>query len=418
MHEFYTEIIIISFCLAVSFLFAGGETAFFSLKKADLHRFANSSSKRERSISYLMRNPQKVLITILSVNLFANLALSSVTTSMLLVWLGEWGHYFTILIVAPLVIIFLEITPKLLAVNQNLNFSRKIVPVIQFFHLLLYPVRVVMVWISDMFIKAFSLNLNGEKMTEDELDHAVQMAEQSGAIDPEEGQFIKNVIKFPGKEASAVMFPRNSATFIPAGTTIEEAMNIFSEKGIIRAPVYKDNPDNIVGMIDSRRLIPYYLKYKKAKNIDKFISSIRFFPETRDLNELLNDFLNDRIQIAILVDEYGGTAGVVTLNAILSELMGKDFTRWESEYKPDIKKKGYNYSLISGEMRIDDFNEFFEEDLDSENSETMGGYAMEKLTHIPKRGETLTTEKHILRIKYIKKNKIESIEVIPLDGGV
>jgi putative hemolysin len=418
MNSYSIEIIIIAVCAVLSGFFSASETALFSLKKIDLHRYSSSLDRRERYIASVMRHPEKILVTILSGNLAANLILTSLSTKILLDVSGSYGHFISIAIVAPVVIIFFEITPKLIAMSYYRFFSRNTVIPLKIFHAAVYPVRFIILTLSDRMMRFFRLHISDDQLTEHELDRAVELAEVEGALDPEEGGFIKNVIRFTNKDASSVMFPRNRATFLEYGCRIDEAMEIFLEKSIIRAPVYKNNPDNIVGMIDSRVLIPYYLKYKKARNINRFIAPIRFFPETRDLNELLNDFLKERIQIAIAVDEYGGTAGIVTLNAILSELMGKGFTSWDGDQRSDIRKRGDRYSVISGDMRIDDFNSFFHETLSDNNSDTMGGYIMEKLARIPKRGEELQIDNYILKIRYIIKNRIESIEVIQFNEDI
>ena len=208
------------------------------------------------------------------------------------------------------------------------------------------------------------------------------------------------------------MFPRNRAVFIPWGMSIGDAIRVFLESDVIRAPVFKGDLDHVVGMVDSRELIPCHLGYRKARNINGFVQKIDFFPATRGLDDLLKDFIAGKIQIAVVVDEYGGTAGVVTLNAILAELMGKGFTRWEVDTKSDIRRIHGNVTLISGEMQIADFNYRFHERISSHESDTMGGYVAEKLTHLPRRGEDLRTERHLLRVKHVRRNRIESIEVI------
>jgi CBS domain containing-hemolysin-like protein len=212
------------------------------------------------------------------------------------------------------------------------------------------------------------------------------------------------------------MFPRKSAIFIEDGTSIQEAVQIFIKHGISRAPVYRDDPDTVIGMVDSRDIMPCHLGYRKAKNINRFIKEIEFYPASRELKDLLNDFLSAGIQIAIVVDEYGGTAGVVTLNKILSELLGKKFTKWEEDYKPEYKRVGERISVISGEMQIEDFNYLFDESLEARESDSIGGYIIEKLATFPRRGEEIETERHTLRVKYIKRNKVETIEVIQKGG--
>ena len=406
------EIILLAVFLFLSAFFSGTETALFSIGKSDLHRFAGSANKRERAIARLMEKPYAILITLLTGNLFVNIVISALMTRILLLRWPLYGQFISIALVTPFVIIFCEITPKAVAINTYRTLSRKIMPLFGFFHRLLYPVRFIMLSYSEFIIHLFRLKVNPRTITEDELGHAINVGLEEGILDKEESEFIRNVLRFSKKEASNIMFPRNRSVFLPYGTSIDDAIRVFLESDVIRVPVFKGDLDHVVGMVDSRDLIPYYMKYKHAKNINRFIREIEFFPATRELDDLLRDFIERKIQIAIVVDEYGGTAGVVTLNAILSELMGKEFTKWEVDTRSDIRSVQGNVTVISGDMQISDFNISFNEKLESFDSDTMGGYIIEKLAHLPRRGEELRVERHLLKVKHIRKNRIESIEVI------
>jgi putative hemolysin len=412
MDQFAFEIAVLVLCFILSAFFSGSESALFSLTKSDIHRFSISGDRKERSIYKLMKEPQKVLITILTGNLFANLIFSTISTELFLnVW-HDCGHIISIAVITPLVIIFCEISPKIIALNSYETSSKNILPVLQFFHVLIFPVRFLLLLFTDGMMRLFDLKLTPRKITKDELGTAVRMGEQLGIIAEGEGRFINNVIRFSKKDASNIMYPRSSAVFIPYGVTIKKARDIFLDARVIRIPVYRHDLDHVIGVVDSRELIPYFLGHKKARNINRFIQEIHFFPASRELHDLLNDFLSGGIQIAIVLDEYGGTAGVVTLNKILSELMGREITKWEDDSKHDIRKVDGNVSIISGEMQIEDFNYIFGEQLESRNADSIGGYIIEKISYIPKRGEELRTTKYILRVRYIKKNKIETVEVI------
>ncbi|OHD69039.1 MAG: hypothetical protein A2W19_17455 [Spirochaetes bacterium RBG_16_49_21] len=413
MDQFTVEIIILALCFILGAFFSGSESAFFSLTKSDIHRFSQSTNRKERSIYKLMKNPQKILITILVGNLFANLIFSTISTKLFLnVW-PDWGHFISIAVVTPLVIIFSEISPKIIALNSYKATSKNFLPLLQLFHVLIFPVRFLLLLFTDAMMRIFDLKLTHKKITKDELGVAVRLGEEQGIIAKEEGTFIENVIRFSKKDASNIMFPRSSAVFIPYGMSIRKAMKVFLESGVIRIPVYRQDLDHVIGVVDSRELIPYYWGYKKARNINRFIQEIKFFPASRELHDLLSDFLSEGIQIAIVVDEYGGTAGVVTLNKILSELMGRDMTKWEDDSKHVVRRIDGNVSIISGEMQIDDFNYRFGEQLVSRNADSIGGYIIEMLSSIPKRGEVFSTKKYVLRVRYIKRNKIETVEVIP-----
>ncbi|MCL1865043.1 MAG: hemolysin family protein [Spirochaetes bacterium] len=404
------HILFIVIFLILSAFFSGIETALFSLKRSDLHKFSESKNSIENKIFNLMKDPEKILITLLLGNLFVNLSVTAVTTNFMLKYFGHYGHIITIVFITPLIIIFSEITPKIVALKNYAYFSKSLYPYINLFHKILFPVRFCIIFYSDMLIKILRLNLRHSKLTEDEIGYAIASGEKNGLINKEEGDIIKNVLRFTKKEASNIMYPRNQAIFIHYGAIIDEAMSLIIEKDIVRIPVYKGNIDNIVGVIDSRDMISSYIA-NKNKKINKFIRAIDFFPSSKDLNELLNNFLERKIDISIVVDEYGGTAGIVTLNSILSALLGKNFGRWETSKKNMVRQTGEGRYIVHGEMQLDDFNTYFNLNITSNNSDTIGGYFIEELASIPEKGDLITIENFELRIKSIIKRTIKTIEV-------
>jgi len=397
--------------MVFSAFFSGSETALFSLKKADLHRFSNSTNYVEKSIASSMRQPDKILITILLGNLFVNIMLSSFTTSVMLKYFTNYGHIISILFITPVVIIFCEITPKIIAIYFHKNFSKISFPFLQIFHKTISPLRKIIIFFSDLIIKELNLELQHNIITEDELDHVVEKGEQQGIIDKKEGDIIKNVMRFSKREASNIMYPRNHAIFIQKGCTIKKAMKLINENDIVRIPVYKKDLDNIIGVIDARDIISPYLGYSKDRTIDKYIRPVDFFPFSKDLNDLLNDFLEKKIQIAVIVDEYGGTAGIVTLNSILSAILGKEFGKWETYRKNEVRTIADKHYIVYGEMQLDEFNSFFESDFTSYNSDTIGGYLIEKFENFPEKGDAIKFDNMEIRIRNIKKRKIEQVEI-------
>ena len=368
--DYYTfNIIALIFLLYLSAFFSGSETALFALKKSDIHRFSLSQERREQTVYKVMLNPKRILITILIGNLFVNLILSAIATRMLLDRWEAYGHFISIALVTPVIIIFCEITPKVISINTHLGFSKRVIPQLQFFHRLFYPLRVLFLSMTNLLVGFLKLDSEADSsITKEELDMAVEIGENEGIIKEDEGAFIKNVLRFSGKDASNIMIPRNKAVFISSNATIDEAVEIFLKEGILRAPVYRTDLDTIVGLIDSRELVPYVMGIRKAKTVKRLIHDINHFPASRELGDLLADFLLKKIQIAIVIDEYGGTAGVVTLSSILSELMGKEFLQWEDIYKPDILKMDGTTCIISGDMQIEDFIINFKETIETKNS--------------------------------------------------
>lgn len=395
-----------------SAFFSGSEVALFSLSKSRLLRFSSSHEKSEKMIAALMQDPRKILVTILIGNLLANMLISALSAKMMLDIWGKYGHFVAIAVVTPLIIILCDITPKTITRSDPEGFSRFAVFILGFFHKIFMPVRVMLLEINNGIIRLFGLGRSDEGViTEEDLDVAIRMGERDGVIGMEEAVFIKNVMRFSKKEAQNIMIPRNQAVFISHDASIEDASKIFLETGLVRALVYKKNYDTVVGVLDSRDLLPYLWGYKKSKSIGRLLYTVYHYPASKELGELLEDFLKNKIQIAVVVDEYGGTAGVVTLNGILSELMGHEFSAFEESYRPGVRRVGDEISIIAGDLQIDDFNILFHDNLTSSESETVGGYIIEKIGHFPERDTVVATERHILRVKKIVKNRISSVEV-------
>ncbi len=398
--------------LMLSAMFSGTEAAFFSLKKSDLYRLSRSQKTGEKRIARYMSEPDKLLITLLMGNLFVNLMLTALVTSFLLDRFGHYGHFVSIGLITPVIILLGEITPKILAIHSYLSVTRFLFPIFRIFHKILTPLRFFIIFITDIVIRVFNLNLAHSLLTADELGYVVSSGEKQGLIDKKESDIIKNVIRFSNREAANIMYPRNQAIFIHEDYTIREAMEVIIENDIVRVPVYRNDIDDIIGMIDSRDIMSSYLGYRKKKYVKEFITPVNFYPFSKDLNELLQDFLQAKIQLAIIVDEYGGTAGVVTLNTILSSLLGRDFSKWEQYKKSEIRAIENNRFIVPGDVQLDEFNTFFSTELASNNSDTIGGLILEKMNNFPSRGDVIKIDNLEIRIRNIVKRNIRSVEII------
>jgi CBS domain containing-hemolysin-like protein len=417
MHSFFVFLVIIALSALLSAFFSAAETALFSLKKSDLHRFSCSKPGTvENRLSHAMSEPQKILITILIGNLFVNMVMANLSASLLLEKWPYYGHLISTAILTPAVILFCEISPKIIAINRYESLSRRFYPLLMFFHWIFSPIRILLLVITNSIIRLFNLKVSQNQLTEAELGHAVLRSEEDGIIDRDEGEFLQNILRFSKKEASNIMFPRNRALFIDHEAGVEEAMELLLKNDVVRAPVYEKDNDHVIGYIDSKDLTPYYMGTRSLKTIRKLVHPIDFYPSSRQLHDLLNDFIEHRSQIAILVDEYGGVDGVVTLNRILAELMGKGFTKWEVDSRKGIRKLSASVSVVSGDMQTSDYNFSFDDNIESSEADTLGGYIIEKLGHFPRKGESIRTEKFELKVRYVVRNRVDSIEVTRLEG--
>lgn len=400
--------------LVFSAFFSGSESALFSISKSELYNLALSNKNKDNLIAALMKQPQKILISILIGNLVVNILLTTFTTNLLLEKFGDYGQFIAIAVVTPLIIIICEIIPKTMSINASIPIARKFIQGLFFFHILFFPVRIIFIAVSNFLIRLFGIQISSEhNLSQKEIDIAVRVNESNGYLDKHEGAFIKNVLRFSQKTAENVMIPRNEATSISYDAEMEEAISLFRDSGHLRIPVYKGDMDKIIGLIDSRDFIPYHFGVKSAKNFKRLIKDISHFPESKELADLLNEFLLHKLQMAVLVDEYGGTSGVVTLSAIISEVMGDNFRLDDLDQKPDVRKIK-DLTVVSGDMQIDDFNDTFDDTIYSNESETVGGYVIEKTGNIPSKGDYIETSRYKIKVRNIRKNKIESLEIFKI----
>ncbi|MBN1500752.1 MAG: HlyC/CorC family transporter [Spirochaetes bacterium] len=408
--SFYIAGIVI--LLVLSAFFSGSETALFSLGKVELGKFSESRKRRQLKIVKLMKYPQKILITILLGNLLVNILFSQIMTKLFMERFGKNGHLIALAVITPLIIIFCEITPKVIAINKSEKVSLLVMDILSFIHLILAPIRFIFLFLTNILIKILRLDpVDDQQITEKEIDRAVDMWEKNGVILPEERTFIKNVLRFSKKTAENVMIPRTEAIGIPDSSTIDNAIKIMHEKNVIRAVVYSKDMDNITGGIDFRDLLEHHVGMKRESSIKKFIFPVPHYPETIDLSLLLDDFLKNKITMAVVVDEYGGTSGIVTLSSMLTQLLGNEFSTSSEKKRQVIRKLDDEIVIIPGDMQIDDFNDRFNDDIETTEAETIAGFVTEELGHMPMKGEIVSTVNCEIKIRYIRKNRIESLEI-------
>ena len=400
-------------------VFACSETSLFSLSKGTLHRFLHSQKKSERLVSHAMRNPERILITILTGNLLVHILVSQLSTRLFLGFSAHYGQFIAIAVITPLLILLGEITPKIIAMGNPEYFARRLIYPLAAFNSLFLPVKFFFALMTKPFAGSISALLperEKETVTSEEIELEVDLKEENGLLSPDEASFILNVVRFSDKRAWNILVPRNQAVFIPDAATVNQALTIFRETGVVRAPVYSGSPDLITGVLDSRELLFHAQGLKKNVPIRKYVHSIPFYPASIKVGTLLEIFLRNKIQIAVAVDEYGGTAGVVTLSGIITELMGKDFMLSDADEKKELRTIEGGITVVPGEMQLSDFNSHFDEMIEAEDSDTIGGYIIEELGHIPSRNAILFTPKHRIRVRSVRRNRIESVELTEREG--
>jgi putative hemolysin len=390
----------------LSGFFSGSETALFSASKQDLYALSKEKNRAAQLIVKMLQKPKELLVIILAGNLFVNILLSTVSNNLSIKFFGAYGPFATILILTPILLLLGEVIPKNLGINHARAYRKFSIRPLYFFGLLIAPIRFTLTHITEFFFKILNIKDEEHKVSIDELKSSVRASQKLGILKASESKYILNIMKMKSREAQHVMVQRNETIFIEHNASIQETRSVFLKNNVSLLPVYKGHIDHIVGFIFLKDIISFKFGLKKARNINRIIIKANFFPYTKDLIELLNDFRNLGIRVAVIMDEFGGTAGIVTLKDIISSIMG-----FNPNLDPDKKVKQLNNTTfkVSGDILLDDFNDIFKTHLKSEQTETLNGFLLEIFGKIPVKGETLIFNKNKFTVLRMNENRIEEI---------
>jgi CBS domain containing-hemolysin-like protein len=402
----WIEILGLVILLLLSAFFSGSEIALFSANKLRIRKLVEEGSKKADIVNSLLLKPNRLLATILVGNNLVNVGIASIITSLSIVFFGTKGVGIAIGIATLLILIFAEITPKALAAKNAEKASLFVARPIALLIKLFYPGVRAIVLLTSPIIKAFGGETKRPFITEEEIQMLVEVGEQEGTIEPDEKEMIKGVFKFGDTTAKEVMVPRIDVSSIDENATIEEAKKLVLETGFSRTPVFDDSIDNIVGFLFSKDLLKDGKETKKVKDI---MRQAYYVPETKKLDEILDEMQEGKTQMAIVVDEYGGTAGLVTLEDLLEEIVGEILD--EKEEHP-INKIDDKTALVNANTAIDDVNEALEITLPEDEFETIGGLVFNTLGEIPLVGEKVEIDHVTLVVDRMVRRRVSRVKVI------
>lgn len=404
------QLVIIIGCVIMSAYFSATETAFSTLNKIRLKTMAEDGNKRAARALKLAENYDSLLSTILIGNNIVNILASALTTLLFVGLIKDNESLATTLstvVLTLVILIFGEISPKSIAKESAEKFAMFSAPIIAFFLTIFTPLN----FIFKQWKKVLSHIFKTEEeagITEEELISIIEEAEEDGNFEKSETELIKSAIEFNELEVGDIFTPRIDITAVKGEATIDEIREVFTSSGYSRIPVYTDDLDNITGII-------YYKDFftKPFNSIEEIIKPVIFVTKNRNVNELMNEFQEKKLHLAIVTDEYGSTAGLVTLEDIIEEIVG-DIWDEHDDIELDINEIGENEYIISGKASISKI--FDELDIKSERDAiTVNGWAMEILSRIPVVGDEF--EEDGLHAKVLKMNgrRIENLHIIKLD---
>ncbi|MCI9329800.1 MAG: HlyC/CorC family transporter [Ruminococcus sp.] len=406
------QFIILFILLLLSAFFSSAETALTTVSKIKMRSLAEDGNKRAATVLDITENHSpKMLSAILIGNNIVNLYAASLTTTLAYRLGGAMVSIATgILTVA--ILIFGEITPKNAATINSSKLSLTYIPIIKIFMTVMTPVIFIVNILSRgvLFLLRIDPNAKNNTMTEDELRTIVDVSHEDGVIESEEKEMIYNVFDLGDARAKDVMVPRVHVTFADVNSTYHELLDIFKEDKYTRLPVYEDTTDNVIGTINMKDLLLF--DNREHFHVRDILREAYFTYEYKSISELLVEMRDASFNIAIVLDEYGETAGLITLEDILEEIVGEIHDEYDENEENFVQKVNDLEYIVEGSLSLDDLNDRLDLELESEDYDSLGGFLIQRLDRLPEVGDEFTTEDGIrMVVDRLDKNRVELVHL-------
>lgn len=416
--DWLPRIISLLITLIFSAFFSGSEVALFSLGKMKLNDKLIKNKIILKHLLQLVEDQRRLLVTILLGNTLFNVAASILSV---LIALDIAATYdlsvdlvllIQIILLTILVLFIGEVTPKVIASKYPLQFSKIVAIPLYWIGVLIYPVAKILTELIKSFASIFSFDRSTTALLSSEISDLAEIGAEKGTIDDSEHELIHGLVNFKTVTAREVMTPRVDIISIPVDSVYEEVIKIITDSGRSRLPLYDDSLDNIVGIIYAKDLLPFIGRNDDKKNfqLKKISRKVIFIPETKLISEIMNEFQEANLHVGIVVDEYGGTSGLISLEDILEEIVGEIRDEYDKEETEIVDLKDNNY-MVLGKVSIDELNELLDTDLTSENDDydTIGGFIFNHTGSIPENGDSFEFNNLKFTVEKIENNRINKV---------
>jgi len=402
-------------CVLLSAYFAAAEVAFMSLQRFKLEGLLQKNVKGAKLVAWLKDHPERLLSTVLFCNNLVNTAASALGTALILGWLKneQTGILVSTVVVTIILLVFGDAIPKTSAAHNSEKVSLKVAHSIKIASWILTPFVFVLSWITSTFGRIFGARPVGRSLvSEEEIRTMINVGTRDGTVEEAQADLLHKVFEFSDRPAREIMVPRTEVTWVEKGTKIEDFFKIYIEHPHTRYPVFYERLDNVVGVISSKDMLMSLAQgtCDIEKTIDDIIRPAYFAPESKQIGELLAEMRDNNYHLCVIVDEYGGTAGVLTLTAIVEEIVG--------EVKDELSGIENDYEIIdeftfqiAGSMRIEEVNEEMNLGIPKGDYDTVAGFILKLLGHIPKAGEQIKYRDLKMVITHVSGFKIEEVMV-------
>jgi len=384
------EIILLFISLFLSGFFSSSEVALISITRAKVHALLNQGRKGAKALDALKRSTDRIELTTLIGNTVANVAVAVLATAIAIGTYGNAGIVMAFGVTVLLILMFGEIGPKMYASRHTEDLALRVARPILYLSTVLYPV----LWVSDRIKQQFAFRPGVAEpvVTEEEIKEWIDVGEEEGTIEEEERDMLYSVLRFGDTTVREVMTPRVDVVMIEDTSSLENALSVFNETGFSRIPVYHERIDNVIGLLNFKDLFAAVFRQQTSATIRDLMYEPYFVPESKKIDELLKELQVKKQHMAVVLDEYGSFAGIVTVEDMLEELVGEIMDEFDEE-EPEVQRIEEGVYVVDARAWVEHLNEDLDLNLPVMDSyESIGGLVIDRLGHIPRRGEVVKIE--------------------------
>lgn len=404
------QFVIIVLLIAMSAFFSATETAFSSVNKIRLKNYAANGNKKAAKALSIAENFDKALTAILIGNNIVNIASASLGTIVFTEMLGPSGVGISTAVMTVVVLIFGEILPKSVAKENPESLALAVAGILSFLMFILTPLIVFFSLIKKLAVRIIGAKNSQPTVTEDELKYIIEEIEDQGVLEEQESDLVRSALEFDEITVERILIPRVNLCAVEKDDSIEDVRDVFLREKFSRLPVYDKSIDNIIGIIHEKEF--FSLLVNAGKIIGDIISDVLYIPQTKRISEVLLEMQKAKLHMAIVMDEYGGTLGIVTMEDIIEELVGEIYDENDEVILPVITLDANSYR-VSAELSINDMLEYMElpDGLIESDSTSVGGWVMELFERIPDAGDRITSGIFDITVDKVDEQRIESLTV-------
>lgn len=400
--------------LLLSALFSASETSITAIGHGRILALREEKRSYAGHFEWLLRDSQRVLTLCLILNNVVNIGASVIAASVGIQFFGSFGGVVVVPTMTILIVVFGEILPKSIAMIYPDKVLLLCLPLLRILAFLLTPLILILQETVRLIGMVFKINLKDQQtfVTRDEIERMVTIGEERGVFEEVERKMIHGIISFEETRAYEIMVPRTDVIAIPKDAPLQEAVERFMSHGHSRIPVYDENIDNIVGILYAKDTLKYFASGASSISIEDIMRKPMFVPESIHTDELLKLMKKDRVHIAIVVDEYGGVAGIVTMEDIIEEIVGEIQDEFDQE-SPDIQREEGGTWLVNGMVGLEDLSEVMSYPFESEDAESLGGLILSLAGNFPQSGEMFRYGDWTIEVLEVEDHRIKQLRLIP-----